>query len=69
MWNWSLRNYSDAYILSKGTISLAKTSAADFDPNSSNIKVIFKKSVTDITNAQVDNALGISVVILRYHLL
>ena len=38
----SLCDYSDAYILAKGTITVANTTAADADANNTNKKVIFK---------------------------
>ena len=38
----SLCDYSDAYILIKGTITVNNTAAADADANNTNKKVIFK---------------------------
>ena len=38
----SLCDYSDAYILVKGNISVNNTTAADADANNANKKVIFK---------------------------
>ena len=38
----SLCDYSDAYILVKGTITVNNTAAADPDANNTNRKVIFK---------------------------
>ena len=38
----SLCNYSDAYILAKGTVTAVNTAAADVDANNTNKKVIFK---------------------------
>ena len=38
----SLCDYSDAYILVKGNISVNNTAAADADANNTNKKVIFK---------------------------
>ena len=38
----SLCDYSDAYILVKGTIAVNNTAAADADANNTNKKVIFK---------------------------
>ena len=38
----SLCDYSDAYILVKGNISVNNTTAADADANNTNKKVIFK---------------------------
>ena len=41
----SLCDYSDAYILVKGNISVNNTTAADADANNANKKVIFKHCV------------------------
>ena len=38
----SLCDYSDGYILVKGTIAVNNTAAADADANNTNKKVIFK---------------------------
>ena len=38
----SLCDYSDAYILVKGTIAVNNTAAADADENNTNKKVLFK---------------------------
>ena len=38
----SLCDYSDAYILVKGTITVKNTASADADANNTNKKVIFK---------------------------
>ena len=38
----SLCDYSDAYILVKGTVTVNNTAAADADANNTNKKVIFK---------------------------
>ena len=52
----SLCDYSDAYILVKGTIAVNNTPAADVDANNSNKKVIFKNCapftncISDINN-------------------
>ena len=42
MLKFSLCDYSDAYILVKGTISVNNTAAADANANNTNKKVIFK---------------------------
>ena len=42
MLNSSLCDYSDAYILVKGTITVNNTAAANSDANNTNKKVIFK---------------------------
>ena len=38
----SFCDYSDAYILAKGTITVVNTAAADADTNNTNKKVILK---------------------------
>ena len=54
-----LCDYSDAYILVKGTITVNNTAAADADANNANKKVIFKNCVpftdciSEINNTQV----------------
>ena len=58
----SLYDYSDPYILVKGTIALNNTAAADANGNNTNKKVIFKNCapftncISEINNTQVDNA-------------
>ena len=65
----SLRDYSDAYILVKGTIT------ADADANNTNKKVIFKNCalftncISGINNTQVDNAKDIDIVMPMYNLI
>ena len=59
MLNSSLYDYSDAYILVKGTISVNNTAAADVAANNSNKKVIFKNCapftncISEINNTQI----------------
>ena len=69
----SLCDYSDAYILVKGNISVNNTTAADADANNTNKKVIFKNCApfTDckINNTQVDNAKDIDIVMPMYNLI
>ena len=71
----SLRDYSDAYILVKGTISIANTAAAVFDINNTNIKVLFKdcaplkKCMTETQNALLHNVQDIDVVMSICNLL
>ena len=68
MLNSSLCDYSDAYILVKGTITVNNTAAADADANNTNKKVIFKNCapftncISEIDNRQVDNAEDIDIV-------
>ena len=58
----SLRDYSDAYILVKGTISVNNTAAQGAAANNTNKKVIFKNCapftncISEINNTQIDNA-------------
>ena len=71
----SLCDYSDAYILVKGTITVNNTAAADADANNSNKKVIFKNCapftncISEINNTQVDNAKDIDIVMPMYKLI
>ena len=69
----SLSDYSDAYILVKGNITVNNTLAADSDANNTNKKVIFKRCapftnfISEIINTQVDNAKDIDVVMPVYN--
>ena len=71
----SLCDYSDAYILVKGNISVNNTADAAADPNNRNKKVIFKKCapftncISKINNIQTDNAEYIDIVIPMYNLI
>ena len=64
----SLCDYSDAYILVKGTISANNTAAAGAAANNTNKKVIFKSCasftncISEISNTQIDNAKNIDIV-------
>ena len=64
----SLCDYSDAYILAKGTISVNNTAAAGAAVNNDDLKVIFKNyapftnCISEINNTQIDNAKGIDIV-------
>ena len=70
----SLCDYSDAYILVKGTISLNNTAAADAAVNNTNKKVIFKNCapftncISEINNTQIGNAKDIDIVMPMYNL-
>ena len=70
----SLCDYSDAYILVKGTISVNNTAAGDAI-NYNNRKVIFKNCapftncISEINNTQIDNAKDIDIVIPMYNLI
>ena len=75
MLRFSLCDYSDAYILVKGNISVNNTASADVDANNTNKKVIFKKCalftdcISKINNTQVDNAKDIDIVMAMYNLI
>ena len=68
MLNPSLCDYSDAYILVKGTITVNNTAAVDADANNKNKKVIFKNCasfincISEINNTQVNNAKDIDII-------
>ena len=69
----SLCDYSDAYILVKGNISVNNTAAAA--ANNTNEKVIFKNCapftncISKINNTQIDNAQYIDIVMPMYNLI
>ena len=71
----SLCDYSDAYILVKGTISVNNTAAAGAAVNDTNKKVIFKNCalfsncISEINNTQIDNAKDIDIVMPMYNLI
>ena len=71
----SLCDYSDAYILVKGTISVNNTAAAGAAENNINKKVIFKNCapftnyISEINNRQIDNAKDINIVMPMYNLI
>ena len=69
----SLCDYSDAYILVKGTITV-NTAAQGAAANNTNKKVIFKNCapftncISEINNTQIDNAKDIDLVMPMYNL-
>ena len=71
----SLCDYSDPYILVKGTISVNNTATAGAAANNTNKKVIFKKCapftncISEINNTQIDNAKDIDIVMPMYNLI
>ena len=74
----SLCDYSDAYILVKGTITIAPAPAPAANPdsnNNNNKEVVFKSfspftdRISEITNTQIDNAKDIDVVMPMYNLM
>ena len=70
----NLCDYSDAYILVKGTTAVNNTAAADADANNTNKNVIFKNCapftnrISKINNTQEDNAKEIDIVMPMYNL-
>ena len=71
----SLCDYSDAYILVKGTITVNNTAAQGAAANNTNKKVIFKNCasftncLSEINNTQIDNAKDIDIVMPMYNLI
>ena len=71
----SLCDYSDAYILVTGTISVKNTAAADAAVSNTNKKVIFKNCapfancISEINNTQIDNTKVIDIVMPMYNLI
>ena len=71
----SLCDYSDAYILVKGTISINNTAAQGAAANNIDKKVIFKNCapftncISEINNMQIDNAKDIDIVMPMYNLI
>ena len=70
-----LCDYSDAYILVKGTINVNNTVGAGVGTNNTNKKVIFKtcapftNCISEINNTQIDNAKDIDIVMPMYNLI
>ena len=71
----SLCDYSDAYILVKGNITVNNTAAGGAAANNTNKKVIFKNCapftscISKINNTQIDNAEYIDTVMPMYNLI
>ena len=71
----SLCDYSDAYILVKGTITVNNTAAQGAAANNTNKKVIFKNCapftncISEINNTQIDNAKDIDIAMPMYNLI
>ena len=71
----SLCDYSDTYILAKGTISVNNTAAQGAAANNTNKKVIFKNCapftncISEINNMQIDNAKDIDIIMPMYNLI
>ena len=64
----SFCDYSDAYIVAKGTITVPNTAGDGAAVNNTNKKVVFKNfapftsCITEINNTQVDDAEDIDIV-------
>ena len=72
----SLCDYSDAYILVKGTISVINTAAASAAVNNNNNKKVkfkncapFTNCISEINNTQIYNAKDIDIVMPMYNLI
>ena len=71
----NLCDYSDAYILVKGTIAVPNTTVVCAAVNSTNKKIIFKNSasftdyITEINNTQVGGTKKIDIVMSMYNLI
>ena len=71
----SLCDYSDAYALVKGIVTVNNTAAADADANNTNKKIILKNCapftncIKEISNTQVNNAKVIDIVMPKYNLI
>ena len=71
----SLCDYSDAYILVKGNITVNNTAATGAAANNTNKKIIFKNCapftncISKINNSNVDNAKDIDIVMSMYNLI
>ena len=71
----SLCDYSGAYILVKGAISVNNTAAQGVSANNTNKKVIFKNCapftncISEINNTQIDNAKDNNIVMPMYNLI
>ena len=70
-----LCDYSNAYLLVKGTITVRNIATDSTANNTANKKVIFKNwalfsiSITKINNAQVDGAHDIDIIMPMYNLI
>ena len=70
----NLCDYSDAYILVKGIITVLNTAAECAEVNNTNKKLIFKNCapfndcITEINYTKIDDAQKIDIVMLMYNL-
>ena len=69
----SLCDYSDAYVLAKGTTPI--TAQAGYNPDNANRKVVFKNCapftdcISEINNTQIENAKHIDVTMPMHNLI
>ena len=70
-----LCDYTDAYILIKGIITVNNTAAEDTDANNTNKKLIFincapfTNCISEINNTQAGNAKDLDIAMLMYNLI
>ena len=75
MLNSRLCNYTDAYVLVKGTISIAPVPPSTANQNNNNKEAIFKnfalftEGIGETNNTQIDNAKDIDVVMPKHNLI
>ena len=71
----SLFDHSDAYILVKGTTTIAAVPPTAVNPNNNDKEVVFKNyapftdCIREINNTQIDNAKDIDIVMPMYNLI
>ena len=71
----SLCDYSDAYTLVKGTITIAPVPPPAAKPNNNEKKVVFKRCalfhdcISEINNTEIDNVKNIYVITPMYNLI
>ena len=74
MLGFNLCDYSDAYILIKGNISVNNTAAEGTAKNNINKKIFknytpFTNCISKINNTEIDNAKDIDIVMSMYNLI
>ena len=75
MLRFSLCDYSDAYIVVKGNITVNNTVGAGAAANNTNKKVVFKNCapftncISKINNTQIDNAEYMDIVMQMFNLI
>ena len=62
-------DYSDAYILVKGNITVSNAAAAGADANNTNNCAPFTRCISKINNTEIDNAQYIDIVMPMYNLI